>query len=206
MSAPPASPPPRRFQFRLGTLLGSMFWVGLACAALAMPTPFWAATILCLAIVSLLASILVAIYRTAGARAFAVGFLVFGGGYLAFVAGLDHGLRRYDTQAAMPTSRACSWAYIATHAQNRQSRTVQVSNFAPPAPSDPFGPGPTVAPTITTRVMAVPVHNDEDFIEISHSVLSMLLGFVGGIFAWFLYTTRRDDAAVEREPSTLSPK
>src|SRR4051794_35780223 len=102
MSASPINEsPPRRFQFRLGTLLLAMVWVGVASAALAMPTPFWAGTLLCLAIVSLLANIVLAIYRSGRTRAFAIGFCVFAVGYLACVVLLDHSLRKTDIQAPM---------------------------------------------------------------------------------------------------------
>src|SRR5438105_9451805 len=122
-SAPTDNPSPRPFQFRLGTLLLAMVWVGIACAALAMPTPFWAGTLLCLALVSLLTSILLAIYRTGRSRAFAVGFLVFAGGYLACVVFLDHSLRKAEIQAAMPTSRVAFWTFVGTHGQRRRPVT-----------------------------------------------------------------------------------
>src|SRR5437773_4680615 len=127
------NPTPRRFQFRLGTLLLAMVWIGIACAALAMPTPFWAGTLLCLVLLSLLTGILLAIYRTGRSRAFAVGFLVFAGGYLACVVLLDHTLRKLDNQAPMPTSRIAHWTFFATHAQKRRAVTVQVANFGSPA-------------------------------------------------------------------------
>jgi hypothetical protein len=190
MSAPTTNVrPPAHFQFRLGTLLSAMFALGIACAALAMPTPFWAGTLLCLAIVSLLSCILLAIHRTGRTRAFAVGFLVFGGGYLASVLLLDHTLRKLDNQAPMPISRVAYWTFFKTHAQKKRAVTVQVANGMPGGGSFTAG----TPPAVTTRVVQMNVHNVEDFVEIIHSILSLLLGFLGSIFARFLFTTRREE-------------
>jgi hypothetical protein len=202
MSAPANDRPPPRFQFRLGTLLLAMVVVGTACAALAMPTPFWAGTLLCLTLASLLTSVLLVIYRTGPTRAFAVGLLVFTGGYLACVLFLDHSLRKLDNQAPMPTSRIAHWTFFATHAKNRRAVTVQVSNFRPVPTGNPGPTTSTAAPTITTRTIQTPVHNAEDFVEIVHSILSLLLGFLGGIFAWFLFVTHRNE---DSRPENLTP-
>src|SRR5262245_33810374 len=74
-----ASPCPSTLQFRLGTALIAMIAVAVACAGLARPTPLWAGTLLSLALLSLLSNLLILIYRSGPARAFAVGFLIFGG-------------------------------------------------------------------------------------------------------------------------------
>src|SRR5437868_4042657 len=80
-SASTNSPPPRRFQFRLGTLLLAMVWLGIACAALATPTKFWVGVVFSIAAVSLPMSVLFIIHRPGASRALAIGYLVFAGSY-----------------------------------------------------------------------------------------------------------------------------
>src|SRR5262245_33232762 len=60
-----------------------MTWLGLVCVALARPTELWSAAIFLLTLAFFLGGVPVAIYRTGRTRAFALGFLVFGAGYLA---------------------------------------------------------------------------------------------------------------------------
>jgi hypothetical protein len=145
---------------------------------------------------SLLTTVLLAIYRTGRTRAFAVGFLVFAVGYLACVIALDHDLRKFEYPAPMPTSRVAFRIYAATHAQNRQTVTMPIANQG-----GSFGMGgmPSAGmPVKATRTMTIPVHNGADFIEITHSVLALLLGFLGGIVSRFLFITRRDDDTYSR--------
>src|SRR5882724_9855642 len=118
-SAPTNSPPPRGFQFRLATLLIVMVWIGLACAPLATPTPFWVSVLSAITLISLLLSVLIIIYRREGLRAFAVGFLVFGGAYGAFVFLIDapHAFGP-GQETVLPTTRAIGWLYRQYHAKN----------------------------------------------------------------------------------------
>src|SRR4051812_16688308 len=82
MSAPLTSDrPPPHFQFRLGTLLLAMVWLGIACAALATPTKFWAGVVFSIATVSMPLSVLFIIHRRGPTRAFAIGYLIFAGSY-----------------------------------------------------------------------------------------------------------------------------
>ena len=59
----------RAFQFRIGTLLLAMAWVGLISLGLRSPTTIWAATIGVLTHLAIITSVLVAIYRADRIRA-----------------------------------------------------------------------------------------------------------------------------------------
>lgn len=84
MSAATVAPAAARphFQFTLGMLLVAMAWSGLVCVALRSPTGFWTGALFVLTLLVLLTMVLVAVYRTGRLRAFGIGFLVFGAGYL----------------------------------------------------------------------------------------------------------------------------
>jgi len=186
----------RHFQFRFGTLLIVLAWFALASAAVAMPTPFWAGALLSATLLALLTSLLVIIYREGRTRAFAVGFLVFASGYLICTLVLNRSLRGFDNDLPIPTGQAAFWAYRQLHDHKRKSTTVYVGgNFGSAAVAADGGSvalgGTTAAPA--PRVVTVPIYNLMDFVEITNSAVAMLLGFVGGIVAQFLYLTRRNN-------------
>jgi hypothetical protein len=185
-----ASSGPHTLQFRLGTALITMIAVGVACAALARPTPFWAGALLSFALLSLLVALLLAIYRSGSAQAFALGYLIFGSGYLAATVLLDRSLHTMDDETGMPTSRAALWVYWQTHAQNRQAVTLAPGNFGGPGKMGGGAAGMPPAPA----VMQVPLFRAERFVEVVHSVLIVLLGVAGGLLGRFLYLTARQPA------------
>jgi len=174
--------PPPRFQFRLGTLLLITAGSAVVCAGIAMPMQFWAGALLLSAILSLLTSVVFAIYRRGASRAGAIGFMVFGGGYLTCVLVLDRSLERIDGREGMPTSQAAFWVFHYTHGQNRRAVTVTPGNF---------GAGVS-SPPATPAVMQVPIYSMQYFIEIIHSVLILLFGVLGSIISRVLYITRMD--------------
>jgi hypothetical protein len=71
-----------RFRFRITALMGLVLFVGVAFAALRDASEWWAGALLVVTIGLLLTACLGVVYRTGGDRAFWLGMLVFGGGYL----------------------------------------------------------------------------------------------------------------------------
>jgi len=90
----PENQSPRRLglQFTLRRLLLAIAAIAFACVALRAPTAFWSGVVLSAILLGLLTSILFIVYRTGRARAFAIGFLVFGGGCLVSLALLEGSL------------------------------------------------------------------------------------------------------------------
>src|SRR5688500_5938697 len=72
-------------RFRLRTFLMVVAGIGPMCLGLHSPTPWWSWLFFLTALVTLLTSVLIIIYRTGQSRAFAVGYLVFGGSFLALL-------------------------------------------------------------------------------------------------------------------------
>jgi hypothetical protein len=173
-------------RFRLRTLLIAIVWLGLAFAALATPTPFWVSVVSAITLLSLLTSVLIVVYRRDSLRAFAVGFLVFGGGYGAFALLID--ARHADgpgQETMLPTTRAIGWLYMQYHAKNTR---LSVGGG--------MGGMQTGAPMPATKpVFAVPRYLYPYFYQAGQFVLTMLIGGLGGIIARILYLTQPESSA-----------
>jgi hypothetical protein len=172
---------PRGFQFRLATLLIAMTWAGLACAAMAAPTPFWVTVVSTITFFSLLMSVLIIIYRREGLRAFAVGFLVFGGAYGAGVLLFDAPSSGGPGQETiLPTTRAIGWLYIQYH--------TKITRLSPGGGMGGGMGGMGGAP------VAVPRYLYQYFYQAAQLVCTMLVGGLGGVIARLLYLTRPEQA------------
>src|SRR5262245_56903168 len=129
----PSLAPPRRFQFRLGTLLLAIVWVALVCMGLRTASDPWSGIVFILPVGSMLLAALMSIYRTGPTRAFALGFLIFGGTY-AF---LSSGENNYDDPStARPSLITTNWSialYSRIHGDGVQT-TVQTIGAPVPAP------------------------------------------------------------------------
>jgi hypothetical protein len=71
-----------RLRFRITALMGLVLFIGVAFAALRDASEGWVGVLLAVTIGLLLTACLGVVYRTGGDRAFWLGMLVFGGGYL----------------------------------------------------------------------------------------------------------------------------
>jgi hypothetical protein len=140
----PTLAPPRNFQFRLGTLLLAIVWVALVSMGLRSASEPWSGILFVLAVGSMLAAALISIYRTGPTRAFAIGFLIFGGSY-AFLAA---GEQSYDDPStARPDLLTTRWSialYSLVHGDGMQT-TVQT--IASPVPARYPTSWPVVAAT-----------------------------------------------------------
>ncbi len=76
-------------QISIAQLLAVMVPIAVGLAAVTNPTPFWEASIFALTLLMLFAAIVAAIYRTKGARAFCLGFSVFGWGIYLLCSGVS---------------------------------------------------------------------------------------------------------------------
>jgi hypothetical protein len=178
---------PRSFQFSIATLLIAMVGLGLACAALATPTPFWAGAAFAIALLSIPTSVLIAIHRRGAVRAFAIGFFVFAGGYLACFWLLE--THQYKSGSGMekvlPTTKAIAWLYMHSHA--KVTRLVPASPMMGGGMSGMAGGfgGTTPAPAM----IPAPYYGYQPFYEATQYILTMLIGLLGGLVARLLYLT-----------------
>ena len=103
-------------QYRLRTLLIGMVWVGQICLALRSPTELRAWAAFALTLTALMTCILATAYCRGSARAFAVGFLVFGGSFLALLLLTNSGRLSGDTMGNV-LSRPSVLLYRQIHGQ-----------------------------------------------------------------------------------------
>ena len=106
-------------QFSLGTLLLLMTWLAVVCIALSRPSAWWSGFVAFVNILAILSAALVAIYAPGSARAFAVGFVLFGGGYYYCL----HRLGEYSPHISIvkePTRSALDWVHEAHVRQFRR--------------------------------------------------------------------------------------
>jgi hypothetical protein len=180
---------PRLFQFRLATLLLMMIWIGLASAALATPTKFWVNVMAVITLLSLFTSVLVIIYRTECVRAFAVGFLVFGGAYGPYVLLIDaRNAYGPGQETVLPTTSAIGWFYMQYHAKNTKLWPGGGMGGMGGMGGGMGGMGGGTAPAPTPFVG--PRYLYQNLYSAAQFVFTMLIGILGGVIAKLLYLTR----------------
>lgn len=151
-------PPRRRWQFSLFTLLVAMTGVGLASVALANPSELWSGLVFVLSLGALLVAGLCIAYRDGRARAFSVGFVVFGTAY--FLVSLGDTPDVPEAHTTLPTTRWGIALYSLLHGENVQSSTTVGPLQPAPWPATPM-PITSLAPplpgqTIERVVMTTP--------------------------------------------------
>jgi hypothetical protein len=153
-------PSSRRWQFSLFTLLVAMTCVGLGCVALSSPSELWTGLVFVLAVGSLLVAGLCIVYRDGRARAFAVGFVIFGTAYFLVSQGDTPDVPVAHTQ--LPTTRWGIALYLLLHGEQNVQTIQAVGPLLPapwpatPVPATSLSP-PRSGTTIEQVVMASPV-------------------------------------------------
>jgi hypothetical protein len=165
------------FQFRIGTLLVAMAWAGLISLGLRTPTPLWSGVIAVLTLLTVLAAVLVIIYRSGRTRAMAIGFLVFCVGYLAYLAVLAGTLSSGLFADSTPIGGAFELLFQAIHPGTNLALFADVNNLGRSGP------------------IVLNSYQEGDFIAICNHALACLLGVAGAIAAQVLHATRKDAAA-----------
>lgn len=148
------------WQFSLLTLLVAMTCVGLMCVALDSPSELWTGVVFVLAVGSLLVAALSIVYRDGRARAFAVGFVIFGTTYFVVSMGDTPDVAEAHTQ--LPTTRWGIALYTLLHGDMQPASAAAwpvypTPVYSPglPAPGVPLPPPvasatPVVVATATT--------------------------------------------------------
>jgi hypothetical protein len=154
---------PAIIQFTLGSLFLVMTWLATVCIGLNTPNRLWAAVAGCLTLLALLTAVLASIYATGSARAFAVGFAVFGLGFLLCL----HRFDGYAPQLAHPTGEALF-------------QTIHSDEWSP------------IAAALRARPPTRVVFDARDrFLEIYKSAVTVLVAMLGGVIARWLFAWRK---------------
>jgi hypothetical protein len=183
----------RRPRFTIASLLGIVLFLAVGLAGLRAATDAWDSGVLGVTLTILLVSVLLFIHRTGIKRAYWLGFSLFGWVYL--VMGLVPPI-----EARLPTTKAL--AFLDSKVTGRIVTSIA---FSPDGRS--IGPWHDSTVRIwdasTGRALTGPNGTSENFLRIGHSLLALVLAFLGAHLSRYLYASGRPGSA--EDPGILSP-
>jgi hypothetical protein len=200
----------RRPRFTIASLLGLVVFLAVGLAALRAATDSWDSGVLGVTLTLLMASVLLAVHRTGLGLAYWLGFSLFGWVYL--VMSLVP-----PVEARLPTTKALSYldsqvpgrSFTVTAVLNgwngRPGSPVTTIAFSPDGRSIGSSQGSTVRlwNLATGRALAGPNGTSENFLRIGHSLLALVMAFLGAHLSRYLYASGRPGSA--EHPDILSP-
>jgi hypothetical protein len=181
------------FRFSLRSFFAIVTFLSVACIALKYAGPLWWTILSSISLVLFMGAAVTAFVGRDKLRAFGVGFAVCSVvyGLLVFMAGSDE-LDPYKSR--LPTSTllrhvfrlvsVAKWIDPATH--------KEIPNYQPTGGE--MGGGMMSGGTFGMRAYHIEFPSREQFMPIGHLMWLDLLGFVGGLFACFIYDRTRQDA------------
>lgn len=196
-----------RFQIPLSGLMGIVLVVALGCAALRQPSEFGVSAAITALVGALFMGILAALFRRGEARAFWLGFALFGGGYFVIAFG--------------------SWQF--SENLKRRLLTEKLLDYLHPRIVRPLGEDPTLVTPIVVSGTALPnasvMQNDgtgrlyqtpsgqivriapawAEFEQIGHALFGLLLALIGGMLARY-YFLRSEREGTGQPPAQVLPK
>ena len=196
-------------RFTIRSLLGVVLFVAIAVASLRAADEVWDVCLLGLTLLCLLTAILLAVHRTDRRRAFWLGFALFGWSYLlaslippvASRLPTTRGLVLIDSKIPGRDRNARTWDVVFTSTAG--TNPVQTVGFSPQGGtlvSSSLGIFPVWDAT-TGKLLAGPGGTTENFLRIGHSILALVLGFLGGLLSRYLHDRGREETSY----SSLSP-
>jgi hypothetical protein len=208
----------RRIRFHIGTLLAIVFILGIALAALRESNDIWDSGLFTLIAMMLLTSVLLAIHRNEGKRAFWLGFALFGAAYLGLSLIPSIEPRLVTTKAIayvdskLPRSMPVRLAY-ADYDNDGDVDLFVANNAQPSAVFVDKGKGTfqditttvlwNYAGDLATRKGMIFLNNSaglwsvgttENFVRIGHSLLALVAAVIGGQLSRQLHEKNRQTA------------
>jgi hypothetical protein len=190
----------KRPRFTIASLLVLVLFLALGLAALRGATDLWDSGVLGVTLALLAVSLLLAVHRTGPGRAYWLGFALFGCGYLCLSLAPS-------IEARLPTSRAL--AYLDSKVSDRVvSYTIAYStasaNGNTGMPLQAFAFSPAVNTTVSNQAATMQIWNAstgrllgwqggtaENFVRIGHSLLALMLAFLGAHFSRHLHASKQ---------------
>jgi hypothetical protein len=182
---------PSKFRFSIRTILIIIAYAAIALPGLVHPTRAWVGVMYGITVVLLFYSIVTAIYQTERARAFWIGFALFGVGYLGLLFGPFAELSlRLPTTQLLGSSCEIFHGPASYPAQNPYSSWLSPSSplsFVVPSSPSGYTNNPTEVPYM--------------FVEIGQAIFAMLFAALGGVIAQYQYASRAGKETVRTRPS-----
>lgn len=199
-------------RFTIRTLLGIVLFVAIAIAALRAADDAWVSGVFGLTLLILLTAVLLAVHRTDRRRAFWLGFALFGWAYLivSLIPPIESrlpttmGLAFIDSKIpGRDTTVSAALTYIRRAAPN-PSQTVALSAQDYALVSLSQGNVYRLWNATTGKLLAGQNGTTENFVRIGHSLLALLLAFVGGHLSRYLYRIGQGQSP-SAQPVSSSP-
>jgi hypothetical protein len=175
-------------------LLAATALVALGCLALLKSTPLLAAAMMGAVALTLVAAVVLTLYRSGDRRAFWAGFAIFGWSYLLICYGPVF-TENYSPfgSGRMVTARLATALYDRIHVTTRlQQPTMQNATTA--VAGDPFAAPPASPPPAAPIMVQVATGPDRvDFLNVAHSLWAALIACGGGCFAAWASRGRRSE-------------
>jgi hypothetical protein len=216
-----------RWSFGLRQLFLGMGAIAVGLVALRSASPAWVAAMFALAVAALTVAILLVVFRRGAARAWWIGFATCGWMYLGLLclsatlgqsAPNEGPLRTHNLVTYRLTSGVYHWLYDELWLKYNAASTMAAgSGFGPGGygMESGYGGGPMDAAMYGSDTGSMPggmggppaplppppaVPAKADFINVAHSLWTLLLATLGGCLAWWLYAT----GPGRTEPETTS--
>jgi hypothetical protein len=200
-------------RYTIRSLLGVVLFVAIAAAALRAADDAWESGVLGLTLLVLLTAVLLAVHRTDHKRAYWLGFALFGWVYLIVSLIPPIGSRLPTTMGltfidSKIPGRHRAWATtVLTFTSTAGTNPVQTV-ASPPQGSTLASSSQEVIRVwdlTTGKLLTGPFATTENFIRIGHSLLALLLAFVGGHLSRHLYGRGREDRSNPPSDSPACP-
>ncbi len=179
----------RRFRFHLGTLVIFVLVFGVGFAALRESNETWVSITFSVTLSVLLISILLAIHRTESRRAFWMGFALFGSTYL--------GLSLVPTtEPRLITTKAL--AYLNSKVPRSIPAGLAYADFDNDGKMDLYLANTFQDITAATGMNSAglsltgSIGTTDNFVRIGHSLIALIVAFVGGQLSRHLYCKNRE--------------
>ena len=175
------------WRFTLKHLLLATAAIALGLVALRHASGAWTAALLAIAQFVLAAAILLVVFRRGAARAFWLGFAVFGWLYLLLLIiswlghspGTETPLQPYYLATTRLSNACYHWWFDKAFATYTAQYPVPQYPYTPASAWPPPGAPPLPGP------------NEQDFANVAHALWTLLLALCGGQLAKWLYATQR---------------
>jgi hypothetical protein len=202
----------RRFRFRIGTLLILIVFLGVGFAALRQANDLWDRGLFTLTLGVLLVSVLLAIHRHEGRRAFWIGFALFGWVYLGLTSIPTIESRLLTTQALayldslLPGRPLAITGLDWSSSPTGQGQAIGSLAFSPQGNLVAGGGQSWVGiwDASSGRLLGAVGGTTQDFVRIGHSLLALVLAWLGGRSSRYLWDQGRATVSVPTRPPVPS--
>jgi hypothetical protein len=220
----------RRFRFTIAGLLGLVLFVAVAFAALREATDLWDSAVFTLTLGALVTSMLLAVHHHGERRAYWFGFALFGISYLvaSLIPSIESrllttkGLAYLSSRVPRATVQGVAFVDVDSDAGLDLFVTQSSNQFVPlrsmgngkfrdvtAASGSPRGFAPLVRywNAATGKLLSSPSGTSENFMRIGHSIVALIMAYVGGTLSSWLHARGRVQQRNESapEPAVFGP-